>query len=150
MLTNINRHMLEGFVNWCVENGFRPYVSVNVKEPGLVCSMASSFDPIMPLNLAANACGRLEYAPDNLIIETSFNRKRETVFVPYEAIVLFHTPDAEIVVPTLGDDATRFQLQFPALPMEGWVPRGDTVVKPKAPAPKEEPKAKVSHLRVVK
>lgn len=150
MLTNINRHLLEAFINWCVENGFRPYISVDVKTPGVVCSMLGSYDPVMPLNLSVSACGRLEFSPENLIVETSFNRKRETVFVPYEAIALFHTPDAEIEVPLMGDVPTRFNLQIPALPMVGWTPKGEAVVKAKPAKPKEAPKAKGSHLRVVK
>ena len=149
MLTDINRHLLQAFINWCVENGFRPFISVDVKEPGLSCSHACNFDPLMPLNLSANACGRVELSPENLIIETSFNRKKETVFVPYEAIVLMHTPDAEVEVPIMGTP-TRFNLQIPALPMQGWVATGEDVVKPKASEPKEAPKPKGGHLRVVK
>lgn len=149
MLTNINRHILEAFINWCVENGFRPFISVDVSAPGVVCSMLGNYTPVMPLNLSTRACGRLELAPDNLIVETSFNRKRETVFIPYEAIALYHTPDAEIEIPIVGDVPSRFNLQIPAIPMQGWTPAGEPVAKPKA-KPAETPKPKKSHLRVVK
>lgn len=150
MLTNINRHILEAFINWCVENGFRPFITVDVRTPGIVCSQLGKYENFMPLNLSANACGRLDFAPDSLVIETAFNRKRETVFVPYEAIALFNTPDAEVVVPIIGDVPTRLHLQFPPVPMTGWVATGEQVTPPKPAKPTEKPKAKVSHLRVVK
>lgn len=149
MLTSFNRHLVEGFINWCVENGLRPFISVAVKEPGFSCSQAGMYDPIMPLNLSVQSCGRLEFAPHMLIVDTAFNGKRETVFIPYTAIVLLHTPDAEIEVPFIDDATTRYQLQIPTINMEGWVATGEPVVKPKV-APAEKPKAKVSHLKVVK
>lgn len=150
MLTNINRHILEAWINWCVENNCRPFISVDVRCPGITCTQLDKYENIMPLNLSANACGRLDCAPEHLIIETSFNRKRETVFIPYDAVVLFHTPDAEVELPIIGDTPTRFHLQFPPLPMKGWVAKGEQLVPPKPTKPTEKPKAKVSHLRVVK
>lgn len=75
-----------------------------------VCGYADpGVNNTLQLNLSPGACGQVLFEEDGIRLDTAFNRRRRTIFIPYQAIIYFLGFKQEIqpyALPTGSDWAT--------------------------------------------
>lgn len=111
-----DQFQLFSLVSWVEANNYDPFVAIDTKYPGVILPTHEMTKPTVLINLAARACGRLQYLDDRIEANVRFGGRDFRVTIPYRAIAF-----------------VQFRGTVTALPLP-WMRQDGTVEKPKVSA----------------
>jgi len=144
-------YLVRALYEWCVEQGYTPYLAVRVNSKTRVPAAFVKNGEIV-LNVGPLATHQLKMDNDWVLFNARFNGASQEVAVPFAAVIGIFAKETGYGMgfqPTLdaaGADANEHGTE-PAVDADGAGGAADGAPPSSAPAPG---KGKVSHLKVVK
>ena len=90
--TSTKPYLIRAIHEWCVDNGYRPYIAVAVDEHTIVPREFVRNGEIV-LNVSAEACNRLRLGNDLIEFEARFNRVARQVSIPVENVTAVYAAE---------------------------------------------------------
>lgn len=145
--TSTKPYLIRALHEWCTDNGYTPYITVQVDEHTVVPA-GHVHDGQIVLNVGMLATNRLVLGNEFIEFQARFNNIAEDIYIPVAAIsaIFAHETGAgmgfevEAYVPSPKSDAPQATAAPPVSSATDASGSGD----------KPEPGAKRSHLSVVK
>jgi stringent starvation protein B len=124
--TSTKPYLIRAIHEWCVDNGYRPYIAVAVDENTIVPREFVRNGEIV-LNVSADACNRLRMGNELIEFEARFNRVARQLSIPVENVTAVYAAET--------GQGMAFEVQV-ELAAEG--EDLDTPPAPDAPGPEAE------------
>ncbi|GAA4406931.1 ClpXP protease specificity-enhancing factor [Quisquiliibacterium transsilvanicum] len=83
--TSTKPYLIRAIHEWCVDNGYRPYIAVTVDQNTIV-PLEFVRDGEIVLNVSSEACNRLRMGNDLIEFEARFNRVARQISIPVENV----------------------------------------------------------------
>jgi stringent starvation protein B len=90
--TSTKPYLIRAIHEWCVDNGYRPYIAVAVDESTIVPREFVRNGEIV-LNVSADACNRLRMGNDLIEFEARFNRVARQLSIPVENVTAVYAAE---------------------------------------------------------
>ncbi len=85
-------YLIRAIHEWCVDNGYRPYLAVAV-DARTVVPQEYVRDGEIVLNVSADACNRLRMGNDLIEFEARFNRIARQISIPVENVTAVYAAE---------------------------------------------------------
>jgi stringent starvation protein B len=149
-MASLKPYLLRAVFEWCVEDGYTPYVTA-AAVTGVRVPQAAVRDGLITLNLSADAVHQFQMNDEQITFDARFSGKAFPVCIPVDAVVaLFARENGEGLhfEPTLPADETEDE-HLPADEASGAAPAASKRTRTKTSG-KRPPSSVAPHLKIVK
>lgn len=125
-------YLIRAIHEWCVDNGYRPYLAVAV-DARTVVPQEYVRDGEIVLNVSADACNRLRMGNDLIEFEARFNRVARQISIPVEnvtAVYAAETGQGMAFEVELGDGEPEEAASPDAGTADAVAPKADEIGRP--------------------
>lgn len=132
-------YLVRALYDWCVDNGFTPYLAVFVDANVTVPMEYVKNDEIV-LNIGPDACQKIQLDNDWISFSARFGGIPKEIFVPVSHVMAIYARE--------NGQGMSFPVQIPAAGAN--VKLADSAKESSEPAPTTSTKSNKSHLKLVK
>jgi stringent starvation protein B len=141
--TSTRPYLIRALYDWCTDNGFTPYVAVQVDESVQVPREYVKNGEIV-LNISFDATSSLKLGNDFIEFKARFAGSAREIIVPVNRVIAIYAREngqgMAFPGPAPGEDAARPSTALASVPASGdGEPKVVQLVNPDAPPPGTEP-----------
>ena len=143
--TSTKPYLMRAIHEWCVDNGYRPYIAVAVDETTIVPREFVRNGEIV-LNVSVEACNRLRMGNDLIEFEARFNRVVRQVSIPVDKVTAVYAAETgqgmafEVVMAPQAESSPESEASADPAPASA-ARSGPTLVQVPAPDAKDDAEA---------
>jgi len=93
ILSSKTPYLIRAMHDWMTDNTLTPYITVNIRHPGVIVPDGYAVGDIIILNIAWRAIEQVNRDDDSFDFTATFNGVIEYVSIPYDAITSIYSKE---------------------------------------------------------